>query len=494
MIPVGAWQPDLPAFENPGALEAKNVIPDATTYRPLPSLVATNHPMSARVQGAILARGVGGTVANFAADGTRLYKWDNAGVNWNDVSRTTGGPYGTPADSGWSFAQFGDLVIAVNGVDAPQKFTIGSSTNFAALGGAPPTARFVATVRDFVAMGRISGLAQRVQWSGINNAETWTSSQATQADFQDLPDGGFVMGIVGGEYGLVFQERSIKRMTYVGVPAIFQFDEIARGTGTPAEGSIARYENIAFFLSDDGFFALSGAQDLRDIGHHRVDRFFWNDVNQTYLDRISAAIDPINKLYVVSYPGPGSEFTGGTPNRLLIYNWSADRWSRAEVELEMIHQAASQAGYTLDSLDGFSTNLDSLPFSLDSRVWTGSGRLLLAGFTTQHAIGFFNGANMAAAVDTGEAQVVPGRRALIRSLRPLVDGGGSGGASIRVGVRNRTVDPVSFDAPVALNGFGACPVRANGRYLRARIEVPAGASWTHIQGVDEIEASASGAR
>jgi hypothetical protein len=495
MIPIGAWQPDLPDFENPGALEARNVVPDAAGYRPLPTLVATGNAMAARVQGAILARGQGGTIANFAGDATKLYKWDNAGVSWTDVSRTAGGPYAVPADGGWSFAQFGDFVIAVNGVDAAQKFAIGSSTSFAALGGTPPVARFVATVRDFVVMGRLSGMAQRVHWSGINNAETWASSQATQADFQDLPDGGYVMGIVGGEYGLVFQERSIKRMTYVGVPAIFQFDEIARGTGTPAEGSIARHEDITFFLSDDGFFALPGAQGLRAIGHHRVDRFFWNDVNQTYLHRITATIDPINKLYVVSYPGTGSDLTGGTPNRLLIYNWTADRWSRAEVTMEMVHQAASQAGYTLDGLDSYSTNLDELPFSLDNRIWTGSGRLLLAGFTAANRIAFFNGANMQATVDTGEAQLVPGRRALLRSLRPLVDGGAAPGAvSVRTGTRNRTVDPVSFDPPRALNGFGHCPVRANGRYFRARIEVAAGADWRHIQGIDEIEASAAGAR
>ena len=114
---------------------------------------------------------------------------------------------------------------------------------------------------------------------GINNAETWTPSQATQADFQDLPDGGYVMGLVGGEYGVVFQERSIKRMTYVGVPLVFQFDEVARGIGTPAEGSVARYEDMAFFLSDEGFYVLSGAQQLRGIGQNKIDRYFWNDVN-----------------------------------------------------------------------------------------------------------------------------------------------------------------------------------------------------------------------
>ncbi|MGH6960308.1 MAG: hypothetical protein ACREE7_07495, partial [Dongiaceae bacterium] len=216
MIPVGEWRPDLPEFANPGALEAKNVIPDLASYRPLPALVATGGAMGGRVQGATLARGIGGTIANFAGDATKLYRWDASGVNWTDVSRTSGGAYATPNDGGWSFTQFGDLVITVNGVDAPQKFAIGSAGNFSPLAGSPPAGRLIATVRDFVVMGRMSSLAQRIHWSGINNAETWASSQATQADFQDLPDGGFVMGIAGGEYGLVFQERSIKRMTYVG--------------------------------------------------------------------------------------------------------------------------------------------------------------------------------------------------------------------------------------------------------------------------------------
>lgn len=275
-------------------------------------------------------------------------------------------------------------------------------------------------------------------------------------------------------------------------------DDVVRFEPTGPEDEEAatqatEYANWIFNRDNPGFFALEGAQGLRDIGHRRVDRFFWNDVNQTYLNRISAAIDPVNRLYAVSYPGPGSELTGGRPNRMLIYNWSADRWSRAEVEMDLIHQAASQSGKTLEQLDAVSASLDALPFSLDNRVWTGAGRLLLAAFTPEHRIGFFSGANMAATVDTGEAPLAPGGRALVRGLRPLVEGG-AGGVSLRVGLRNRTVDPVTFDAPSAMNAFGLCPVRANGRYLRARIEVDAGAAWTHVQGIDEVEASPAGAR
>jgi hypothetical protein len=489
MLPIGEWLPDLPELRNPGALTAKNVIPAIGSYRPLPGFAVQGNALLARAQGAVSARGIAGAIANIAGDASKLYKLSSSGASWQDVSRLSGGAYATPTEGRWSFAQFGDLVVACNGIDAPQKFAIGGATNFTALGGSPPVSSFAATVRDFLVMARLAGANQRVQWSGINNAETWSPSQSTQADFQDLPDGGDIMGVTGGENGLVFQERSIKRMTYVGAPLVFQFDEVARGTGTPAPGSIARHGDLAFYLADEGFFALRGAQELRPIGQFKVDRHFWNDVDQSYLHRITAAIDPISKLYVVSYPGAGNG--GGTPNRLLIYNWSADRWSNAEVTLEMLHQAATQAGYSLDDLDSVSASLDALPFSLDSRAWSGSGRLLLAGFDTTHRIGYFNGGNLAATVDTTEAQPIPNRRALLRGLRPIVDGGS---ITVRIASRDRADLPAVFGPPTALAPHGACPVRANGRYHRARIEIAANSAWTHVQGVDEVEVSPAGAR
>ncbi len=487
MIPVGEWRPDLPELENPGSLEAKNVIPAASSYKPFPSFVAYSSALANRAQGGFATRNPDATGANFAGDAAKLYRLD--GAAWVDATRTTGGGYATGGDGGWSFAQFGDLVIAVNGVDACQKFQLGVSTNFAALGGTPPSARFAATVRDFVVLGRIPGNPNRIKWSGINNAETWTPDPTTQSDQQDLPDGGWVQGIVGGEFGTVFQERSIKRMTYIGAPLVFQFDEIGRNLGATIEGAIASWENNTFFVHTTGFYALVGAQTLQPIGDQKVDRYFWNDIDQGYLHRVAATVDHVNKLYVVSYPGSGH--AGGTPNKLLVFNWAIGRWSRAEVELEYLYTGLSQSGYTLEDLDAFSASLDALNIPLDSPVWTGVGRQLLAGFDTGHRLGYFTGGSLAATVETTEAQLIPGRRAFIRSVRPIVDGGPP---TLQLGTRNRTIDPVAWGTSCAVNGNGACPVRSNGRYQRARIMLPAGAAWSHIQGIDEIEASGGGRR
>jgi hypothetical protein len=237
------------------------------------------------------------------------------------------------------------------------------------------------------------------------------------------------------------------------------------------------------------FHAAVGAQQVRPIGDQKIDRYFWNDFDQAYSYRVSAAIDPINKLYVLSYPGNGN--SGGTPNKLLIYNWALDRWSRAELDVSAIYAGLSQAGYTLDQLDGVGTDLDALAFSPDSPVWTGVGRLFLAGFDGAHRMGYFNGPNMAATVETAEAQLVPGRRAFVRSLRLAAD---ATAATIQIGTRDRRTDGVSWGPVTAPDAAGRCALRANARYHRARININAGATWAHIHGVDEIELAPEGTR
>lgn len=485
IVPIGAYLPDLPALDNPGATVALNVVPGPSSYRPLASLSAQSDPLPAPCQGAFAARDAAGNVANFAGTATGLYRL--SGMSWIDVTRASGGAYATPADGAWRFAQFGPLVIAVNGVDAPQKWLLGQSAAFEALAGGAPLGACIATVRDFVVMGRVGVDPGRVQWSAINDAEDWTVSAATQADFQDLPDGGWVRAIVGGEAGIVLQEQAIKRMTYVGAPLVFQIDEIARNRGAAVAGAVASFERSTFFLDNDGFYALVGADQLVPIGDRKIDGTFWSQVDQGHLHRISAAIDPVNKLYIVAYPAAGNE--AGRPNRLLIYNWTAERWSEADVETELVFTALSQASYSLDGLDAVSGSLDGLGFSLDSRAWTG-GLVLLSAVDAQHRLGIFGGPNLEARIETGEAQLVPGRRTVVAGVRPLIDGGA---VSMAVGTRDLPDAAVAWSAPSARNAYGLCPLRAEGRYHRARITVAAGGSWTHLQGLD-VEAAPAGRR
>ncbi len=142
----------------------------------------------------------------------------------------------------------------------------------------------------------------------------------TQSDYQDIPDGGQIVGIRGGEFGLVFLERAISRMTYVGTPFIFQFDNISRNKGCMVAGSIAQYQGITFFLSDDGFYLCDG-QTVQPIGSEKVDRFFIDDASESDYGSMSAAVDPIRKLVIWNYVA-----TDGN-RKLIIYNFATKRWT-----------------------------------------------------------------------------------------------------------------------------------------------------------------------
>jgi hypothetical protein len=291
--------------------------------------------------------------------------------------------YSPGGDDAWRFTQFGPLAIAVNGVDAPQAFDLSVGTRWAALGGTPPVAAFVTTVRDFVLMGKIATLPQRVQWSGINNATLWGSVPANQADIQDLPDGGNITGLVGGEYALIFQETSVRRMTYEGPPIIFRIDKIANDIGASVPGSVASLIDMAFFVHKSGFYMVQGGQTITPIGRGKIDRTFWAEFDETNQFRTSAAIDPVRGLYIFAYPANGN---GGVPNRLLIYNWRTQKWAHAQVTCELVFGGVSQQSYTLEQLDPFGA-LDALPYSLDSSFWTGTVSLLLFAFDTSHKSG-----------------------------------------------------------------------------------------------------------
>lgn len=399
-------------------------------------------------------------------------------ATWVDVSRTPGAPYATTDEDGWSFTQYGNLVMAANGTDNIQAWTIASSTEYADLAGSPPIGAYLATVRDFVFIGRLANARNKVQWSSIDDPEAWTIG-TNQCDEQVIPEGGEITGIVGGEYGTVFSENQVNRFTYTGDGAIFQRDTISTQRGTPCRGSIASYQRNIFFVAYDGFWMLAGGSQEIPIGDQKIDRFFWNDLNQAYLHRVTATVDPLNKLYVVGYPSFSS--MDGTPDKMLIFNWTIGRWSKADFSLQYLYSATTQQGYNIDTIDSLYGDLDSIPISLDSPLLTGSGKLSLAAFDNANKLAFFNGANLPALIETTEGQIYPGHRALITEVRPIIDGGTP---SIQIGTRNRPNDSIVWGSVVAQNANGFCPVRSDARFHRARLLTQAGDVWQHCSGAD----------
>ena len=476
MIQFGEWLPDQPDFMNAGVVTAENVVPVASGYAPINEFVAYSGSATDTLLGVFAAKDDDGNIKLFAGDNARLYEY-NSGTNGLDDITNTGGNYSLTSSERWRFVQFGDTVIAAGGIgEELQKFQLGTDSNFADLSTDAPKADFIAVVRDFVWTGNIdegSGRKPyRVKWSAFNDITGWTAG-TDQSDFQDIPDAGNIVGMIGGEYCTILMERAIVRATYSGLPLVFQFDKVETARGCQVSGSICNIGHTVFYLSDDGFYAFDGSRS-QPIGAEKVNRWFFEDFDFAYKNKMTSTVDPQRQLAIWSYVSNDALST--TPNRLLIYNYALNRWSIANVDADLIAPFFT-AGYTLEALDNINTSIDALPASLDSALYKG-GQFLFGG-ALGAKIYAFTGDPIDATVETAESSLVKGKHTIVTRVYPYHEGGD---VTIEVGTRNLHSQAVTFSSAVAPNTNGFSPFREQGRYHRVRFNISG--LWDLAQGID----------
>ena len=470
IVEFGEWLPDQAGITG-SIQEAYNVVPQAVGYGPFPELVELSGSASENLNN-VFATKFGGTTTLFAGGFTKLFKYNSTTLALADVSKV-GGYTGT---NRWTFAQYGPSLIAANGVNKLQYWNLSSSTAFADLAAAAPSAQFVTTVRDFVVAGNVSGAESTVYWSDLNDETDWTPSATSQSDNQVIADGGDIRGITGGEYGLILLEKAISRMTYVGAPLFFQFDTIARNIGCYSSGSVAQFGNLVFFLSDDGFYVCDG-QTVTPIGAEKIDRYFFTYVDQSKINEMSSSIDVIRKLIIWQYTDIFAQ------KRLIIYNFQTKKWSEATTTSSYVATLA-QAGVTLEGLDTFGT-METIDTSFDSRLWAG-GKFVLAGVKDAKII-TFTGTNKSGYITSGD--LGNGNQSIIVLAKPKVD---TGSGSVSIASRALLSEVPSFGTTVVADTENRVSLRSSGKYHRVRV-YPTGSNWKTVAGV-EIDLVPQGGR
>lgn len=490
MIPVAKFVPDQAPLSGGAYLHNNVYAGTPTAFCPIGSPLSIGNALDDGCKGAVSYRGSDGIVGTFAATATKIYQWD--GSAWNDVSKVGG--YTTPDENMWDFSQQGNFVLATNGADPVQYFELGTSTAFDDLAGSPPVSLICETVRDFSFLGATANGQNYVQWSAINDPEVWTiTPSTTQGDEQAIPTGGRLINIVGGEYAIVFMETAIHRFTYTGdINSIFQRDEISRERGCVSKGSIATYQDKIFFLSYDGFYVLQGGANPIPIGDQKIDRYFWNLVDQSKLHQMSAVTDPIRKLYIIAFTSLNS--LDGKNDTMLWYNWTIGEWSPVIQRADILASLLIDVGYNGDNFPDATDSAspdDPGVLSPDSSLLTGAPKGKLSLFGSDFKVAFFEGPNLEAKIPTVEGQISPGATTFVTQIWPLVDGGTP---SIQIGARNRLIDSVVWSGASTINQTGFCPVRVKARYHQALITIPSGDSWNFVEGIDNTQTTRTGFR
>ena len=479
-IPFGEWLPDQPEYLNPGANTANNVYFARQSYKRFPSLVAySSNNISANSRGAGSFRDNSNNVFNFVAKNTDIYQLDGGTFTSRKGSLTGGNT------DYFTFTQFGQYVVASNGVDAPQYYLMGTSTNFANLSsiassGTVPVFKVSGVVRDFFITGNHTNNSNRIQWSGINDLTTWAAG-TKQSDLQDLPgSGGQIVHITSGEIGYVFRQNQIIRMDYVGGATVFRLSVISPNRGAVLGRTVCQDNRRVFFYADDGFFEINGDQVI-SIGAEKVNRFFDTDLNKAFSDRICAAVDPFNQLALWLYPSASNTAnTTGICDKVIIYNYATQKWSTADASASTIFSQFVGA-YTVELMDIISENLDAINIALDTDFWNG-GQLYLGAIDSDFKAAIFSGTENEGTIETRELELFPGHRSSITNIRPIVDAT----STVTISSRERLADTATESSSSSMVASGDNPVRQSGRYFKIKVKTPSGSVWTHAQGVDLI--------
>jgi len=467
-LPFGPFLPDqLPV--GPDRLTiARNVFPAPDGYRSCPGFQSISEALPDEFLGGASFISEGGVAYLLAGTASTLSRL-TAGA-WTDLLDTL------TVTNRWRFAQFGNFVVAVNGGDT-QEVDLNAGTA-ADLTGAP-TAIDVDVVGPHVVYAQPNGDILRVRWSAFED-HTGNTLGLNQAGDQPMLTGGEVMGIAGGEYGVILQRQRLVRMSLTGeADAPFQFDEITPNFGCAAKGSIAKAGRTVFCLSDRGFIGIDSGQDIRPIGNEKFDRSFRDVLGEDDFDRVWATVDPERTIVAWGI--------AGSPGQIWIYNWVLDRASVLQLPFEGIF-AGFENSQTLEEVAVTYPDIDAMPFSLDDPRFRGGAPRL---YVVQGGeVGVLGGANLPATLKTAQFPPYGDAVARLRAVWPDTDA--TDGMTATVEVVQRRGDMPAVRASSALQESGRMPLLARGKNMTVQLRIDS-SDWSYANGLT-LEADPGGLR
>ncbi len=470
-LPLGEWLPDQPDYKNPGLVEAENVLPIVGGYGPFATPVASADVVTGKVLGAHLFFRNNGTTVICGGTATRLFALVGGTVT------ETNPPYTTAAN--WRFERFNDLLVAVSKANAPQYLTnLNSVTTFTALPGTPPKASVIGKVGDFLVLGDVddgTDRPYRVQWGGFNNPTVaWVVDAGNLSGWQDLDRKyGRVTGIVGGRWGLVFQERAIWRMTFVGAPKVFDFELVTDERGCVAPDSIVTIGYQTYFFDRDGVFVTNGSE-VAGIGNERVNSFLETEVDPARRGQTHGAINWPSRCIVWTFRSPGV----ARYQRQLCYSFVTQKFTAASQAVLWLVQA-NQDALSLGELGVlFPGGLSSMSaYNLGASEWQARDRLFAAFVDAgaNSAFAPFTGPAAAGYLTTGDYAIEPGRRTFVSGMSPIVEAT----QGVRCQIRHRPTQGATHAVrdPMAPGADTFVPTNVDNWFHSFRMIFLAGENW-----------------
>lgn len=477
-IPLSPFEPDKAEY-NVAAVDAVvNALPVADGWGPMPSLEEII-PVEPEVgdesaetldgcTGVFYARTASGTIATFAGTATKLYRFNETDLIWDDVTRASSD---YSSSSRWVMKQFGDRVLATNGTDPIQKFDLSSDAAFENLAGSPPVCRSLIVIGDFVVALGIDGAPDTVRWSAINNTEKWEIGRSG-ADLQPMPVGADVMnGVPVSGGAIIFMRSAIRSMQFAPDSGfVFSFQDITTERGLAAPYAVAQIGQDDFvYYSPSGFYRGGNA-----IGSERLNKWFSETIDSDYLEDMECSVDPFRQVVWWRFRARDAR------NYLLGYNWMLDRWCFSDIEFQALATVVTPS-VTIDGMDKYFDTIDDVDVPFDSRFWQ-SGQPTFGGISTNGRLAFMSGDNLPVDLYTAEFSPADPDRFYVNGARLDSD---ATNYTMTLGTTDYKGQGISWRTPVTPSSRTRfCGIRGDGRMFKIKVSIPSGATWKTATTID----------
>jgi len=477
------WLPDYLSSIMPegGLMTCSNLTPLDTHYAPLPDLLnySTNTVTAGTPLQSVEYMGTDGNFYTFTGTTTKLNRLE-IDKSFTNISKSGVTYYSLR----WSFAKYGEWVIATNFTYAPQVLKGLTAANFVNLGGSPPMAKYCLLHKGHLIFAYLNegGVVypQKIIWSALENIEDYTPSILTGADSQDLADtDGDIVGMANvGNNVAIFHRSSITMCYYTGSPYTFNIQQNAIKNVGAIEGTIVSLGDIVYFWDSRDIYSFDG-NTVTPLGFG-VKKAVLDGLELGAINLITATTDKKNHIIFWSFPFSGS--TTGC-NRILCYNYRTNKFTMLYPDTHTSLIEIHTGGIDMDSIDTLYPDIDDMPFYMDNQAYV-SNTFNLAAFGTNSRLQTFNG-NLTwgnFTIKTGELRQGNDSLILTKVIPSLMNPDVTCVTGINVYKRDNENESLTLADSGELNTDGEFHTRVTGK--RIQIEVQASGIF---DGLGDIE-------
>ena len=275
-------------------------------------------------------------------------------------------------DDRWSAVTFGGVFVCNNGVNVPQFWNGDTGTDLAAIPGWDANERCASihAFKNYLVALNITKTSTKyphmVKWSHTAVAGALPTSwdeidltkDAGETDLAETPDL-LIDALPLGDSLIIYKERSMYRMSFIGAPYIFQFQRIPGEVGMLFRGCGVETP-VGHVVLTAGDVVVNTGQGVQSIADGQIRKYIFNNISTTNYKKAFVTSNPQKNEVLVCFPFEGSTYC----NKAAVWNWSTKTWGLRDLE-NVTFGATGQ----IENLSAGTWSSDTEAWSLDTSSW-----------------------------------------------------------------------------------------------------------------------------